>query len=201
MELITVCACTPLRSMGWPWAASRIGSFISSISSSNRRVGWAPRTAVCEAVRAWIVLPQAKVVLLNVGALANHARGTCPAAHRRCRRSTTRADCCPEPPKMMTSVSNRMALAAASSASRDVLPPKPRDAIHNATGARANKASQKACRRRHVPVTARHGGNADPEGGLDPGQDVTVGAVARASPAELGLEQGRILQGAGQEVG
>ena len=46
---------------------------------------------------------------------------------------------------MMTSVSNRMALAAASSASRDVLPPKPRDAIHNATGARANKASQKAC--------------------------------------------------------
>ena len=75
MELITVCARTPLRSMGWPWAASRIRSSISSISSSNRRVGWAPRTAVCEAVRAWIVLPQAKVVLLNVGALANHAGG------------------------------------------------------------------------------------------------------------------------------
>ena len=83
----------------------------------------APRTAVCEAFRAWIVLPQAKVVLVNVGALANHARGTCPAASRRCRHSTTRADCCPEPPKMMTSVSNRMALAAASSASRNVLPP------------------------------------------------------------------------------
>ena len=74
-----------------------------------------------------------------------HAAGTCPAAHRRCSCSTTRRDCCPEPPKMMTSVSNRMALAAASSASRNVLPPKPRDAIHNATGARANKASQKAC--------------------------------------------------------
>ena len=39
-------------------------------------------------------------------------------------------------------------------------------------------------RRRHVPVTARHGGNADPgEGDLDPGQDVAVGAVARATPA------------------
>ena len=43
-------------------------------------MGWAPRTAVCEAVRAWIVLPQAKVVLLRLGSLANHARGTCPAA-------------------------------------------------------------------------------------------------------------------------
>ena len=75
--------------MGWPWAASRIRSSISSISSSNRRVGWAPRTAVCEAVRAWIVLPQAKVILVNVGALANHAWGTCPAANRRCRHSTT----------------------------------------------------------------------------------------------------------------
>ena len=90
------------------------------------------------------MLPQAKVVLLNVGALANHAGGICPAAHRRCRCSTTRRDCCPEPPKMMTSVSNRMALAAASSASRNVLPPKPRDAIHNATELRARKASQKA---------------------------------------------------------
>ena len=56
-------------------------------------------------------------------------------------------------------------------------------------------------RRRHVPFTARHGGNADPEGGFDPGQDVAVGAVARATPTELGLTQGRILQGAGQEVG
>ena len=54
---------------------------------------------------------------------------------------------------------------------------------------------------RHVPFTARHGGNADPEGGLDPGQDVAVGAVARATTTELGLKQGRILQGAGQEVG
>ena len=95
--------------------------------------GGGARTAVCEAFRAWIVLSQAKVVLLNVGALANHAGWTCPAAHRRCSCSTTRMDCCPEPPKMMTSVSNRMALAAASSASRNVLPPKPRDAIHNAT--------------------------------------------------------------------
>ena len=62
------------------------------------------------------MLPQAKVVLLNVSALANHAGDevTCPAAHRRCSCSTTRRDCCPEPPKMMTSVSNRMALAAAS---------------------------------------------------------------------------------------
>ena len=40
---------------------------------------------------------------------------------------------------------------------------------------------------RHVPFTARHGGNADPEGGLDPGQDVAVGAVARATPTQLGL--------------
>ena len=52
-----------------------------------------------------------------------------------------------------------------------------------------------------MPFTARHGGNADPEGGFDPGQDVAVGAVARATPTELGLKQGRILQGAGQEVG
>ena len=75
-------------------------------------MGWAPRTAVCEAFRAWIVLPQAKVVLVSLGSLANHARGTCPAAHRRCRCSTTRADCWPEPPRIVTSVSNRMALAA-----------------------------------------------------------------------------------------
>ena len=40
-----------------------------------------------------------------------------------------------------------------------------------------------------------------PEGGLDPGQDVAVGAVARATTTEFGLKQGRILQGAGQEVG
>ena len=30
---------------------------------------------------------------------------------------------------------------------------------------------------------------------------VAVGAVARATTTELGLKQGRILQGAGQEVG
>ena len=46
-------------------------------------MGWAPRTAVCEAVRAWIVLPRAKVVWERPGSLANRARGTCPAAHRR----------------------------------------------------------------------------------------------------------------------
>ena len=34
----------------------------------------------------------------------------------------------------------------------------------------------------------RHGGNADPEGGFDPGQDVAVGAVARATTTELGLK-------------
>ena len=45
-------------------------------------MGWAPRTAVCEAVRAWIVLPQAKVVLVNVGALANHARGDLPGGQQ-----------------------------------------------------------------------------------------------------------------------
>ena len=149
------------------------------------------------------MLPQAKVVLVNVGALANHAGGTCPAAHRRCSCSTTRRDCYPEPPKMMTSVSNRMALAAASSASRNVLPPKPRDAIHNATGARARKASQKAYAGATCPSQHATAGicGRPPEGGLDPGQDVAVGAVARATPTELGLKQGRILQGAGQEVG
>ena len=102
---------------------------------------------------------------------------------------------------MMTSVSNRMALAAASSASRNVLPPKPRDAIHNATEVAGAQGITEGLRWRHVPGAARHGGNADPEGGLDPGQDVAVGAVARATPTELGLTQGRILQGAGQEVG
>ena len=95
---------------------------------------------------------------------------------------------------MMASVSNRMALAAASSASRNVLPPKPRDAIHNATGARANKASQKACAGATCPSQhATAGMRTPPQGGFDPGQDVAVGAVARATTTEFGLTQGRIL--------
>ena len=106
--------------------------------------GVAPRTAVCEAFRAWIVLPQAKLVLVRPGAEASQSRGMWPAAHNWCRRSTTRADCWPEPPRIVTSVSKRMALAAASSASREVLPPKPRDAIHNTTELRARKASRSA---------------------------------------------------------
>ena len=92
-------------------------------------------------------------------------------------------------------------MAAASSASRNVLPPKPRDAIHNATELRARKASQKACAGATCPGQHATAGMWTPEGGLDPGQDVAVGAVARATPTELGLKQGRILQGAGQEVG
>ena len=163
-------------------------------------MGWAPRTAVCEAFRAWIVLPQAKVVLVRPGAEASQSRGMWPAAHNWCRRSTTRADCWPEPPRIVTSVTKRMALAAASSASREVLPPKPRDAIQHDRVAGA-QGIQERLSWRHVPFTARHGGNTDPEGGLDPGQDVAVGAVARATTTEFGLKQGRILQSAGQEVG
>ena len=76
-----------------------------------------------------------------------------------------------------------------------------RSTTRRGTPAAGEQGITEGLRRRHVPFTARHGGNADPEGGLDPGQDVAVGAVARATPTELGLKQGRILQGAGQEVG
>ena len=102
---------------------------------------------------------------------------------------------------MMTSVSNQDGVGGREQREQGRLAPEATGRDPQRDRGAGEQGLTESLRRRHVPVTARHGGNADPEGGLDPGQDVTVGAVARATPAELGLEQGRILQGAGQEVG
>ncbi len=133
-------------------------------------MGWAPRTAVCEAVRAWIVLPQAKVVLLNVCALANHARGTCPAAHRRCRRSTTRAACCPEPPNDDDVGFKQDGVGGREQREQGRLAPEATGRDPQRDRGASKQGLTESLRRRHVPVTARHGGNADPgEGDLAPG--------------------------------